>query len=98
MTIEGDILEMKATADDTHFGGEDFDNRIADFCMQDIKRWNRSKDLGSNHGALCRLQTQYEDVKWTLTSPTQAAIEIDSLSDGIDYCDSNVPVEKCMRD
>merc|ERR1711920_477896 len=85
LTIEDGIFEVKATAGDTHLGGEDFDNRIVDFCMQDFKRKNRGKDLASNQRALRRLRTQCERAKRTLSSSTQATIEIDSLFDGIDY-------------
>ena len=46
--IEDGVLEGKATAGDTHLGGEDFDNRLADLCMQDFKRKNRGKDLADN--------------------------------------------------
>merc|ERR1711953_51232 len=76
---------MGATAGDTHLGGEDFDNRIVDFCMQDFKRKNRGKDLAGNQRALRRLRTQCERAKRTLSSSTQATIEIDSLFDGIDF-------------
>merc|ERR1712019_193374 len=55
LTIEDGIFEVKATAGDTHLGGEDFDNRIVDFCMQDFKRKNRGKDLAGNQRALRRL-------------------------------------------
>merc|ERR1719341_7311 len=48
LTIEDGIFEVKATAGDTHLGGEDFDNRLVDFCMQDFKRKNRGKDLAGN--------------------------------------------------
>merc|ERR1712159_847686 len=85
LTIEDGIFEVKATAGDTHLGGEDFDNRIVDFCMQDFKRKNRGKDLAGNQRALRRLRTQCERAKRTLSSSTQAAIEIDSLFEGIDY-------------
>lgn len=34
LTIEDGIFEVKATAGDTHLGGEDFDNRLVDFCVQ----------------------------------------------------------------
>jgi len=85
LTIEDGIFEVKATAGDTHLGGEDFDNRIVDFCMQDFKRKNRGKDLAGNQRALRRLRTQCERAKRTLSSSTQATIEIDSLFDGIDY-------------
>merc|ERR1711988_104939 len=79
------IYEVKATAGDTHLGGEDFDNRIVDFCIQDFKRKNRGKDLTGNNRALRRLRTQCERAKRTLSSSTQATIEIDSLFDGIDF-------------
>jgi len=85
LTIEDGIFEVKATAGDTHLGGEDFDNRIVDFCMQDFKRKNRGKDLTGNNRALRRLRTQCERAKRTLSSSTQATIEIDSLFDGCDY-------------
>merc|ERR1740125_60494 len=85
LTIEDGIFEVKSTAGDTHLGGEDFDNRIVDFCMQDFKRKNRGKDLTGNNRALRRLRTQCERAKRTLSSSTQATIEIDSLFDGCDY-------------
>jgi L1 cell adhesion molecule like protein len=53
--------------------------------MQDFKRKNRGKDLAGNNRALRRLRTQCERAKRTLSSSTQATIEIDSLFDGCDY-------------
>jgi L1 cell adhesion molecule like protein len=85
LTIEDGIFEVKSTAGDTHLGGEDFDNRVVDFCMQDFKRKNRGKDLAGNQRAIRRLRSQCERAKRTLSSSTQATIEIDSLFDGIDY-------------
>jgi len=85
LTIEDGIFEVKATAGDTHLGGEDFDNRIVDFCVQDFKRKNRGKDMSDNKRALRRLRTQCERAKRTLSSSTQATIEIDSLYDGVDF-------------
>jgi len=38
LTIDEGIFEVKATAGDTHLGGEDFDNRMVDYCIQDIKK------------------------------------------------------------
>merc|ERR1739840_91454 len=58
LTIEDGIFEVKSTAGDTHLGGEDFDNRIVDFCLQDFKRKNRGKDMSGNHRAIRRLRTQ----------------------------------------
>ena len=85
LTIEDGIFEVKATAGDTHLGGEDFDNRLVDFCLQDFKRKNRGKDMSGNQRAIRRLRTQCERAKRTLSSSTQATIEIDSLFEGIDF-------------
>merc|ERR1712072_14691 len=85
LTIEDGIFEVKATAGDTHLGGEDFDNRVVDFCIQDFKRKNRGADISGNHRAIRRLRTQCERAKRTLSSSTQATIEIDSLFEGIDF-------------
>merc|ERR1719399_1586966 len=84
LTIEEGIFEVKATAGDTHLGGEDFDNRMVEYFVQEFKRKNR-KDLGDNQRALRRLRTACERAKRTLSSSTQAHIEIDSLFEGIDF-------------
>jgi len=84
LTIEEGIFEVKATAGDTHLGGEDFDNEMVDFFLQDFKRRFR-KDMSTNQRALRRLRTACERAKRTLSSSTQAHIEIDSLFEGIDF-------------
>ena len=84
LTIEEGIFEVKATAGDTHLGGEDFDNRMVDYFLQDFKRRHR-KDMSKNQRSLRRLRTACERAKRTLSSTTQAHIEIDSLFDGIDF-------------
>jgi len=84
LTIEEGIFEVKATAGDTHLGGEDFDNRMVDYFLQDFKRRHR-KDMSKNQRALRRLRTACERAKRSLSSSTQAHIEIDSLFDGIDF-------------
>ena len=84
LTIEDGIFEVKATAGDTHLGGEDFDNCMVDYFLQDFKHHHR-KDLSQNQRSLRRLRTACERAKRTLSSSTQAHIEIDSLFDGIDY-------------
>merc|ERR1711977_535996 len=85
LTIEEGVCEVKATAGDTHLGGEDFDSGIVEHCIQDFKRKNRGADLSGNKRSLRRLRTSCEKAKRTLSSSTQVSIEIDSLFDGIDY-------------
>jgi L1 cell adhesion molecule like protein len=85
LKIEDGIFEVKATAGDTHLGGEDFDNRVVDHCIKEFTRKNKGVELAGNHRALRRLRTQCERAKRTLSSNTTATIEIDSLTDGIDF-------------
>ncbi|EFA07173.1 heat shock protein 70 A1 [Tribolium castaneum] len=81
---EGSLFEVKATAGDTHLGGEDFDNRLVNHLADEFKR-KYKKDLRSNPRALRRLRTAAERAKRTLSSSTEASIEIDALFDGIDF-------------
>merc|ERR1712198_385473 len=84
LTIEDGIFEVKSTAGDTHLGGEDFDNRMVNHFLQEFKR-KYKKDPADNKRALRRLRTACERAKRTLSSSTQASIEIDSLYEGIDF-------------
>ncbi|GKV08148.1 hypothetical protein SLEP1_g19823 [Rubroshorea leprosula] len=114
LTIEEGIFEVKATAGDTHLGGEDFDNRMVNHFVQEFKRKHK-KDISGNPRALRRLRTACERAKRTLSSTAQTTIEIDSLYEGIDFYTTITrarfeelnmdlfrkcmePVEKCLRD
>lgn len=81
---EGSLFEVKSTAGDTHLGGEDFDNRLVNHLVEEFKRKYR-KDISKNHRALRRLRTAAERAKRTLSSSTEASIEIDALDSGIDF-------------
>lgn len=114
LSIDDGVFEVKATAGDTHLGGEDFDNRMVNHFVQEFKRKHK-KDLSTNKRALRRLRTACERAKRTLSSSTQASLEIDSLFEGIDFYSSITrarfeelcsdlfrstldPVEKSLRD
>ncbi|WOL13891.1 hypothetical protein Cni_G22671 [Canna indica] len=84
LTIEEGIFEVKATAGDTHLGGEDFDNRLVNHFVAEFKRKHK-KDISGNARALRRLRTACERAKRTLSSTTQTTIEVDSLFEGIDF-------------
>merc|ERR1719194_324411 len=86
LTIEEGIFEVKATAGDTHLGGEDFDNRMLNHFCAEFKR-KAKKDLlnSGNKRALRRLRTACERAKRTLSSSAQTSIEIDSLYEGVDF-------------
>ena len=114
LTIEDGIFEVKATAGDTHLGGEDFDSRLVRHFIQEFKRKNK-KDISDNPRALRRLRTASEKAKRTLSSTAQTSVEIDSLYEGVDFYTSITrarfeelnadlfrkcmePVEKVIRD
>jgi L1 cell adhesion molecule like protein len=114
LTIEEGIFEVKATAGDTHLGGEDFDNRMVDHFVLEFKRKHK-KDIIDNARALRRLRTACERAKRTLSSTASTSIEIDSLYEGVDFYSSVTrarfeelnmdlfrkcmePVEKVLRD
>lgn len=84
LTIEDGIFEVKSTSGDTHLGGEDFDNRMVNHFIQEFKRKHK-KDMKDSKRAVRRLRTACERAKRTLSSSTQASIEIDSLFEGIDF-------------
>jgi L1 cell adhesion molecule like protein len=84
LTIDDGIFEVKATSGNTHLGGEDFDNRMVNYFVQEFKKKHKS-DMASNSRALRRLRTACERAKRTLSSSAQASIEIDSLHDGVDF-------------
>lgn len=84
LNIEGGIFEVKATAGDTHLGGEDFDARLLRHLSDEFRRKNK-KDISGNPRAIRRLRTACERAKRTLSSTAQTMVEIDSLFDGIDF-------------
>ena len=84
LTIDDGIFEVKATAGDTHLGGEDFDNRLVNWCVQEFKRKTK-KDPTGNNRALRRLRTACERAKRTLSASAETTIEVDSLFEGTDF-------------
>ncbi|CAO1420533.1 unnamed protein product [Diamesa serratosioi] len=81
---EGSLFEVKSTAGDTHLGGEDFDNRLVNHFADEFKRKFKT-DISGNARAMRRLRTACERAKRTLSSSTEATIEIDALHEGVDF-------------
>jgi len=114
LTIDDTIFEVKATAGDTHLGGEDFDNKLVEHFVEEFKRKHK-KNITDNKKSLRRLRSACESAKRSLSSASIANIEIDSLYEGIDFastitrakfenlCDALFrktmePVEQVLRD
>jgi len=84
LTIDNGVFEVKATAGDTHLGGEDFDNRMVEHFCQEFKQ-KYKKDLHENQRTIRRLRTACERAKRNLSSSTKTTVQIDSLYEGIDF-------------
>jgi heat shock protein 1/8 len=84
LNIQGGVFTVKATAGDTHLGGQDFDTNLLTHCKKEFER-KSGKTIGDDARALRRLRTACERAKRTLSSGAQATIEIDSLFDGEDF-------------
>ena len=108
------MFAVKATAGDTHLGGEDFDNALLDHFKAEFKRKTKN-DISDDARAIRRLRSACERAKRTLSSVAQTTVEVDSLFQGEDFSASitrarfeeiNVaafkstiePVEKVLKD
>ncbi|GMY10818.1 heat shock cognate 70 kDa protein 2-like [Fagus crenata] len=113
LTVEEGLFDVKATAGNTHLGGEDFDSRMVNHFIQEFKRKHKKDITGGK--AFRKLWNACERAKRVLSSNARTTIEIDSLFDGIDFysiitrakfeeLNMNLfrkclePVEKCLTD
>jgi L1 cell adhesion molecule like protein len=83
LSLEEGLFEVRATNGHTHLGGEDFDNRLVEYCAGEFKRKN-NLDLRENPKALRRVRASCEKAKRALSASTQATIDIDAIMDGRD--------------
>jgi len=82
--IQGGVFTVKATAGDTHLGGQDFDTNLLEHFKKEFQK-KEGKDISGDARALRRLRTACERAKRTLSNGTQTTVEIDSLFDGTDF-------------
>ena len=87
LTIKGDVYEVKATAGNTHLGGEDFDNRMVNYFVEEFKKKN-NMDISGNPKSLRRLRTACERAKRILSFSFVTTVEVDALFMGIDFFSS----------
>jgi len=114
LTIDEGVFEVKATAGDTHLGGEDFDNKLVEYCAADFLK-KKKVDIRGDKRAMRRLRTECEKAKRVLSASAQTSVEIDALKDGEDFSmvisrakfeelcltffkDCMIPVEKVLKD
>ena len=84
LSIDDGVFEVKATAGDGHLGGEDFDQRLVDYCCIEYQK-KYKEDISKNMKARRRLQNACERAKRSLSTAMTTNIEIDSLHNGNDF-------------
>jgi len=84
LSIDNGVFEVLATSGNTHLGGEDFDQRLMEYCMSQFKR-RSGIDIHDDKRAVQRLRKQCENAKRTLSTQTSATIDCEALSNGEDF-------------
>jgi molecular chaperone DnaK len=75
LDIGDGVVEVRATAGDTHLGGDDFDRRLVDYLADEFKRDN-GIDLRTDPQALQRLFEAAEKAKVELSAVTQTTVSL----------------------
>jgi molecular chaperone DnaK len=74
------VFEVLSTDGDTHLGGDDFDQVIIDFMVEEFKKSNDGLDITKDSMALQRLREAAEKAKVELSSSLQTEINLPYLS------------------
>ena len=82
LSIDGNLLEVRASRGDMHLGGQDFDNEIVNYCINEFKE---QSGIDINEKAKCRLKVECEKAKKNLSSASETDIDIDCLANGEDF-------------
>ena len=84
LSIDNNLLEVRSTCGDTHLGGEDFDNRLLQHCINEFKDQS-GHDISNNQKAKIRLKGLCEKAKIILSAGQETSIEVDGLAEGEDF-------------
>lgn len=93
LTIDDGVFEVLSTSGNTHLGGEDFDEKIRQYCAYEFgKKQKMSRDEVNEkilnnpkvYNKIARLKKECENAKRTLSTSTVAKIQVDSFYDGED--------------
>jgi molecular chaperone DnaK len=82
---DGKILEVLSTSGDTHLGGDDLDNELIKWLVDDFKNENDNFDLSKDSMAMQRLKEAAEKAKCELSSATTTEINLPYITavDGV---------------
>ena len=83
LDVGADTVEVKATGGDTHLGGDDFDQRIMEWVVNEFKKEN-GIDLAKDNLALQRIKEASEKAKIELSSAQETEINLPFITSGSD--------------
>jgi molecular chaperone DnaK len=83
LEVGAGVVEVKSTNGDTHLGGDDIDQRIVDWLIDEFKKEN-SIDLGKDRMALQRLKEAAEKAKIELSQMMETEINLPFITAGKD--------------
>ena len=78
------VFEVKSTSGNNKLGGDDFDQKIIDYILDDIKK-EYDVDLSDNKMALQRIKEEAEKAKKTLSNVTSTEISLPFITAEINY-------------
>lgn len=78
------VFEVKSTSGNNHLGGDDFDERIIEFIVKDIKK-EHNIDLSDDKMAMQRIKEEAEKAKKSLSSATTTTISLPFIAQGVSY-------------
>ncbi len=81
LSVTADTIEVKATGGNTHLGGDDFDQRIMDWIIENFKK-DEGIDLSKDPLALQRIKEAAEKAKKELSTTFQAEINLPFITSG----------------
>jgi len=81
LEVGAGVVEVKSTNGDTHLGGDDIDQRIVDWLIDEFKKEN-SIDLGKDRMALQRLKEAAEKAKIELSQMMETEINLPFITAG----------------
>jgi heat shock protein 1/8 len=88
LTLDGGVFEVKSTNGNAYLGGEDFDNRLINYCLDEFKKKNKLDLSGIDKQRLNKMKSKLhiacEKAKRQLSTASTANIQLDSFYEGND--------------
>ena len=76
LEVGDNVVEVRATNGDTFLGGEDFDQRVINYLVEEFKKDNGGIDLSKDSMALQRLKEAAEKAKKDLSTSMEAEVNL----------------------